>query len=163
MEESEKSEFMNQLRIQFSGDVRTIKEYMDVRIEELEKKLQEIFWFIEFHLGEVPIKYRKAFPKDGEYPYIKTEKFKAKIHQIDPTTGRTPLLTDFEMPKDPSELAKSKERMLKLGEKGWPKRVNAEAFLASWEQRDSHQADKPNESSPSSQESPDHKNPPFQT
>jgi hypothetical protein len=39
------------------------------RIEDLEEKLQKIFWFIEFHLGEVPLKHRKLFPEKGEYPY----------------------------------------------------------------------------------------------
>ncbi len=124
------------------------------RLDDLEEQLQKIFWFIEFHLGEVAQKYRKVLPKKGEYPYFTTKnKDIPELNKV----------SELEIPKDSEVLQTDKDRMLKLSEKGWPKRVNAEAFLASWELRESQQADKQNASSPSSQESPDHKNPPSQT
>lgn len=157
MEESKQSDQVVELGKRMYAQFDYIEkrfDFVDQRTDEIEEMIQRLFWFIEFHLGEVPMKYRKAFPKKGEYPY-----FSMKNKNI-PELNK---ISELEIPKDSEVLQAAKDRMLKLGEKGWPKRVNAEAFLASWEQRDSRQAHTPNESSPPSDESPDHKSPPSQT
>lgn len=145
------------------------------KLEELEEKLQKIFWFIEFHLGEVPQKYRKAYPIKGEYPYFKTKSTFSKAHKIDVSTERTPAFDEFEIPKDPKELSRAKEYMSDLAKKGWPERLkmseanealsdenwnrfmpaSSEAFPTFSVSPDFVQEDKQSESSPSSQESPD--------
>ena len=102
-------------------------DFVDERIDELETIIQRLFWFIEFHLGEIPMKYMKANPGKGEYPYFKSK-------------------TDFQ-----------KEW------KGRPKPASSEAFSLPSESRGSNQLDKIDVLSPSSDEPPGHKSPPFQT
>jgi chaperonin cofactor prefoldin len=225
---------------------------LEEKLDALEEKLQKIFWFIEFHLGEVPLKHRKFNPSKGEYPYFKTKKdFKTMpLHPGFSSPGDNPL-QEIEMPKDPNEYKLARERMLdrlkekdkieevfyelsevnlengyqnwkhvgetlsleeakkweeeggkreeKLegseevfhlpnrmyrsrtrmvlkhvpdlsddkyygNEQAWeePKQESSVASSTTSAGQDLHQEDKPNESSPSSQESPDHKNPPSQ-
>lgn len=82
------------------------------RLKELEDKLQKIFWFIEFHLGEVPLKCRKIFTEKGEYPYFKT-KTDFKATQKMPIFGLGPSFGchEFEAPEDPKEYREAAERM----------------------------------------------------
>lgn len=136
------------------------------RMEALEVMLQRLFWFIEFHLGEIPQKYRKFNTEKNEYPYFKTKQ-NYKINGFN----------EPDFPKNPEEMRESAMKMKyyaaqqKSIDDERKKKVNDEmlrratsaAFSDSSEQQDSVPENKPDEPSPFSQESPDHKNPPCQT
>lgn len=80
---------------------------LEEKIDDLEEKLQKIFWFIEFHLGEVPQKYRKFNPNRGEYPYFKTKEKFGKGKNL-PELNK---VSKLEMPKTPEEYKEALARM----------------------------------------------------
>jgi hypothetical protein len=105
------------------------------KLDDLEEQLQRLYWFIEFHLGEVPERYRKAFPAKGEYPYFKT-KTDFKVGKLE--GGILPEFThlneDSEKLNDPKERARALEAMRK-----YAKQESSEAALTSQEEQDSPQ------------------------
>lgn len=87
-----------------------VKSEIEIRLDSIENQLKKIFWFIEFHLGEIPQKYKKIFPKEGEYPYFRKKPNYPSVHAG--RCGNTIIpCEELEMPKDPQEYKKAKERI----------------------------------------------------
>lgn len=116
---------------------------IDDRFNDLEEKIQQIFWLLEFWYGEVPIKYRKAFPKKGEYPYFKVTR---GIKTFELGVERYPIFEELEQPKA-EDYQKAKERMMAYSELA--KLKTSEASSTSSEREDSPQEHISHESSPS--------------
>jgi len=145
---------------------------IEEQLDEIQEQLQKIFWFIEFHLGEVPLKYRKAFPQEGEYPYIKTK----TSFKVNPINHSPSFPKEFDEPTDKAEYQESLKRMEQYGkekkshvpefietEEEKSTRVSLEAFSTPSAEPDSHQVYKHPESSQSLNGVPDHNNPPSLT
>jgi hypothetical protein len=65
--------FMSRFEDDEEEDVYALKR----RIEDLESEIISIKNLLRFHrLDSVPIKYRKAYPKKGEYPYFESPDFR---------------------------------------------------------------------------------------
>lgn len=133
------------------------------RLDDIEEQLQKIFWFIEFHLGEVPIKHRKLFPEKGEYPYFKPKKSFTQVNKID-TMGISGAFQELDMPIGTRDMKGALERMRINEEKAklegkWNRRQerlkpdSSEASSATSAAPDSPQENTSVESSPSSTES----------
>lgn len=54
------------------GDFEELQE----TVRDLQKEIVLLRQTLEFWMGEVPIKYKKIFPKEGEYPFFRLPKFK---------------------------------------------------------------------------------------
>lgn len=83
------------------------------RIEIIESKIKHYENLLKFHkLFEVPIKYRKAFPKDDEYPFFEEKQFKTfPIREVG-RDGLDPPLFTPDWPKEGSEeYTAAKKRM----------------------------------------------------
>lgn len=52
------------------------------RIEKLESRLAQISHYYDEMMRAIPIKYKKAFPKDNENPFITTIPFNPTVHTI---------------------------------------------------------------------------------
>lgn len=83
---------------------------LQFRVASLEEKIVKLEQLIEFWHGRVPIKYRKAFPKEGESPYFTHEKFKPKYPKV---LGLDHIreCVELDMPSDPKEYKEALARM----------------------------------------------------
>jgi hypothetical protein len=84
------------------------------RIEELEIKVRRLTAIVEFHkLNEIPLKYRKAFPDEKEFPFFTAQGFKGDIpgiHKISPN-GVDPIMHHVNTPcKEELDIAKEAMR-----------------------------------------------------
>ncbi len=81
------------------------------KIETLQAKVKHFESLLKFHnLFEIPLKYRKAFPKENEYPYFTETKFKIQsCSSLMPGRDLVPAYID-RLPSQ-EDLDKSKERM----------------------------------------------------
>lgn len=83
------------------------------RLTSLEREVRDLHRLIKFWQGDVPLKYKKAFPQNDEFPY-----FKAKIKRTTPRicrlsgAGIDPVLEDLEIPSS-EQLRKATQRMRK--------------------------------------------------
>jgi hypothetical protein len=92
----------------------TIKDLLE-RIEYLEQQLRKLDKSLNFDQKKIPLKYRKAFPKDKEEELFTHAKFKPKlpvVHKLgdaifDPIHGPT----EIAMPDNPKEYKKASERL----------------------------------------------------
>ena len=115
-----------------------MKKYeMIEKIEELEYQVKKLSRIIKLHkLDEIPIKYRKAFPKDDEEELFIIDKFKSKnipnsLKVFELGYGFPDLAEEIEFPKDPKVLQTSKERMRRRAEK-----VNKEMTNGRWNHKE---------------------------
>lgn len=99
------------------------------KIEELEYQVKKLYRIIKLHkLDEIPIKYRKAFPKDDEEELFTIDKFKSKnipnSLKVFELVYRNVECSEIELPKDPKEYNEAKERMKEYGEKARKEMIN---------------------------------------
>lgn len=82
------------------------------RLIHLEKEVRNLYRLIEFWNGKVPLKYRKAFPKEDENPYFKADPFEKVTPDAFPLGFRgIETLEKIFIPKDPKILKAALKRM----------------------------------------------------
>lgn len=81
------------------------------RIKELEKSVRELKQVYEFNLENVPLKYRKAFPKEGEDPFFRPTYFRPKAQPLGIYGTETSFVHLNTLP-DAKERESAKKRML---------------------------------------------------
>lgn len=86
---------------------------LEEKVESLKSKLKYLSDLIRFHkLDDIPLKYKKFNPNNGEYAFFETQDT-ITTHEISSFGRCHHLLKDkLEFPKDPLEFTKAKERMI---------------------------------------------------
>jgi hypothetical protein len=86
------------------------KDDIILRLEAIERSVRRFEEFIRIYYERIPIKYRKAFPENGENPLFTHAKFLPlypKVTNLDYHVGAT----EIQLPQNPQEYTKAKERM----------------------------------------------------
>lgn len=83
------------------------------RVAELETQVYRLSAIIQFHqLHKIENKYKKAFPREKEYPFFTAEGFNADLPRVVELGGALGVnFTGINPPKNPEELNQAKERM----------------------------------------------------
>lgn len=84
---------------------------LEKEVANLHAKIGRLEALIEFHNGPVPLKYRKAFPDESEDPYLKHKPFPPAYPKVFELGKMYHGYEEIEMPTDPKEYEKAKERM----------------------------------------------------
>ena len=138
------------------------KERMQAYAQEKDKITQEYFELVDVNGSIV----KEVLTRDEANQWVKEGQKEYYLYDADNNLTRNPSKEDAEKWEDLDkgrfyfdiDLRSFYTRFRQVFKPGF-----SAASSTPSASRDSHQADKPNESSPSSQESPDHKNPPSQT
>lgn len=90
-----------------------MKDDMTLRLEAIEKSIRRFDEFLDQYHANIPLKYRKGFPKKGENPLITHKKFLPlypKVYNLE-DYSRANEHQEIQLPDDPREYQKAKDRM----------------------------------------------------
>ena|ERR1700735_893122 len=86
---------------------------LNKRIQDLEDQIKEMKKITQFNIDKIPLKYRKAFPDENRKVFFELDTFKPqypKFYKLS-NSGIDNIFSEIQMPNDPKQYTKAKERM----------------------------------------------------